>query len=217
MADEILKQPSRFVDILREQRDFISANYQTCTQEIENEGHRFGEDLSASRQEGADRLPRHALRPTGESAHETAQDFTLRTGAPRSLRSSPVPSWRSPCSKPEPPKIGFAPYDKSHQSKMDLAQVDYKYPIAPAELARVTPEYLAKLDQEQLDQLYARLTAGPIPDGAFDGRILLPRGESGKFRLSEIVGGFTGTRAASQGAGGRGCRRNTLARQGLLP
>jgi hypothetical protein len=46
MADEILKQPARFVDILREQRDFISANYQTCTQEIENEGHRFGEDLS---------------------------------------------------------------------------------------------------------------------------------------------------------------------------
>jgi hypothetical protein len=76
---------------------------------------------------------------------------------------------------------------------MDLAQVDYKYPIAPAELAKITPDYLATLDQEQLDQLYARLTAGPIPDGAFDGRILLPRGGSGKFRLSEIVGGFTGT------------------------
>jgi hypothetical protein len=46
IADEILKQPARFVDILREQRDFLSANYETCTQEIENEGHRFGEDLS---------------------------------------------------------------------------------------------------------------------------------------------------------------------------
>jgi len=46
MADEILKQPARFVDILREKRDFLSANYETCTQEIENEGHRFGEDLS---------------------------------------------------------------------------------------------------------------------------------------------------------------------------
>jgi len=48
MADEALKQPSRFIDILRERRDFLSANYQTCTQEIENEGHRFGEDLSAA-------------------------------------------------------------------------------------------------------------------------------------------------------------------------
>ncbi len=97
------------------------------------------------------------------------------------------------CSKPEPPKIGFAPYDKGYQSKMDLAQVDYKYPLAAAELAKVTPDYLATLDQEQLDQLYARLAAGPIPDGPFDGRILLPRGDSGKFRLSEIVGGFAGT------------------------
>jgi len=97
------------------------------------------------------------------------------------------------CSKPEPPSIGFAPYEKGYQSKMDLAQVDYKYPIAPAELAKITPDYLATLEQEQLDQLYARLAAGPIPDGAFDGRILLPRGSSGKFRLSEIVGGFAGT------------------------
>ena len=46
MADEVLKHPARFVEILREQRDFFSANYETCTQEIENEGHRFGEDLS---------------------------------------------------------------------------------------------------------------------------------------------------------------------------
>ncbi len=46
MAEDILKQPTRFVDILREKRDFLSANYETCTQEIENEGHRFGEDLS---------------------------------------------------------------------------------------------------------------------------------------------------------------------------
>ena len=87
--------------------------------------------------------------------------------------------------------IPFASWDKSYQSKMDLAQVEYKYPIPTVELGKVTPEYLATLDQEQLDQIYARLTAGPIPDGAFDGRILLPRGGSGKFRLSEIVGGFT--------------------------
>jgi len=46
MADEILKQPLRFVDVLNDKRDFVDANYQTCTQVIENEGHRFGEDLS---------------------------------------------------------------------------------------------------------------------------------------------------------------------------
>jgi len=46
IADDVLKSPARFVEILREKRDFLSANYETCTQEIENEGHRFGEDLS---------------------------------------------------------------------------------------------------------------------------------------------------------------------------
>jgi hypothetical protein len=97
------------------------------------------------------------------------------------------------CSKPEPPDIKFAPYAKSYQTKMSLAQVDYQYPIPPAELAKITPDYLATLDEEQIDQIYARLTAGPIPDGAFEGRILLPRGSSGKFRLSELVGGFSGT------------------------
>ena len=46
IADEVIKQPARFVDILRERHDFITANYETCTQYVENEGHRFGEDLS---------------------------------------------------------------------------------------------------------------------------------------------------------------------------
>lgn len=91
------------------------------------------------------------------------------------------------------PNIPFAPYDKSYASKADLALVDHAYPIPTAELAKITPDYLATLDQEQLDQIYARLTAGPIPDGAFDGRILLPKGGSGKLRLAEIVGGFAGT------------------------
>ncbi len=90
------------------------------------------------------------------------------------------------------PAITFAPWDKSHASKPDFAQVDHQLPIATVELAKVTPDWLAGLDQEQLDQLYARLSAGPIPDGAFDGRILLPRGGSGKFRAAEIVGGFGG-------------------------
>ncbi|HZN23079.1 MAG TPA: cytochrome c [Burkholderiales bacterium] len=45
MADEILKDPARFVDIMRDKRKFVQTNYTTCMQEVENEGHRFGEDL----------------------------------------------------------------------------------------------------------------------------------------------------------------------------
>jgi hypothetical protein len=88
------------------------------------------------------------------------------------------------------PDVTFAQSGPEYQSKMDFAQLEYGMPLKPEELARITPENLAALDQEQLDQIYARLTAGPIPDGAFDGKILLPRGASGRFRVAEIAGGF---------------------------
>jgi hypothetical protein len=88
------------------------------------------------------------------------------------------------------PEVRFAQYAQEYQTKPDFAQLEYKLPLTTEELARITPENLAALDQEQIDQIYARLTAGPIPDGAFDGKILLPRGTSGKFRVAEIAGGF---------------------------
>lgn len=93
---------------------------------------------------------------------------------------------------PRPPDIKFAAYDKNYASKMDFAQLEYRYPLSAADLNKITPESLAALDQEQIDQIYARLTAGPIPDGAFDGKILFPRGTSGQFRTAEIAGGFAG-------------------------
>ena len=90
------------------------------------------------------------------------------------------------------PDIAYAPYDQDYASKPDLAQVEYEHPIPLAELIKVTPKYLAGLNQEQLDQLYARLGSGPIPDGPFDGEIVFTRGGSGKLRAAEIVGGLAG-------------------------
>jgi len=95
--------------------------------------------------------------------------------------------------KPKPPDIAFATYDKAFSSKPDFNQVEYKFPLTAADRARITPENIARLDQEQIDQIYARLTAGPIPNGAFDGKVLFPRGSSGEFRAAEIAGGFAGT------------------------
>ena len=37
-----------------------------------------------------------------------------------------------------PPGIAFAPWDKSHASKPDFAQVDYAHPIPAAEMAKIT-------------------------------------------------------------------------------
>jgi hypothetical protein len=95
--------------------------------------------------------------------------------------------------KPGPPDIKFAPDNADFRQKMDLAEVEYKYPLLPADLSKITPANLSTLSQEQIDQIYARLSAGPIPDGPFDGEILFPRGSSGKFRVAEVMGGFAGT------------------------
>jgi hypothetical protein len=59
----------------------------------------------------------------------------------------------------------------------------------------VTPENIRTLDQEKVDQIYARLTAGPIPDGSYDGDLFFPNGMSGQKRLGEIVGGLKGVAA----------------------
>lgn len=68
---------------------------------------------------------------------------------------------------PEPPD--GAPYSQ----RMDLAEIDARYPIPPDVLRRMTMAHLASYSQSQLDQIYARLVPGPIPHGSFDGRILI--------------------------------------------
>ena len=99
-----------------------------------------------------------------------------------------VSLWRPPA----PPDLAWAPYQDDYQTKIDLARLEHELPLSPATLARVTPASLKALDQEQLNQLYARLTAGPIPDGPFGGDLFFPKGASGDVRLSEIVGGVKG-------------------------
>lgn len=97
------------------------------------------------------------------------------------------------------PDISYATYGEGYAAKPDLAQLEYEHPLSVKELVKVTPEYLDTLSQEQLDQLYARLPAGPIPDGAFDGSIVFPKGSSGKLRLAEILGGLKGLAAQFKG------------------
>ena len=95
------------------------------------------------------------------------------------------------CSR-ETANVTFAPYSTAYDSKPDFAAIEYKFPITPAQLQTITPKYLATLDQEQVDQIYARLSAGPIPDGPYDGGLFFPKGVSGDRRLAEIVGGLKG-------------------------
>jgi len=93
------------------------------------------------------------------------------------------------------PKISFAPYDAAYTTKLDFAEVEHKYPLSAEQLMSITPENLKALDQEQVDQIYGRITAGPIPDGAYDGDLFFPKGMSGQKRLGEIVEGLKGQAA----------------------
>ncbi len=71
---------------------------------------------------------------------------------------------------------------------VDLARIEYTLPLSREVLDTITPDNIDTLTQEQVDQLYARLSAGPIPDGPYDGGFFLPRGED-STRFGEIIGG----------------------------
>ncbi len=99
------------------------------------------------------------------------------------------------CGEAPPPAIKFATYGPGYASKPDFARVEHEFPLAPADLAQLTPGNLKAFDQEQIDQIYARLTAGPIPDGPFEGGLFFPKGISGEKRMTEIIGGLPGLAA----------------------
>ena len=97
------------------------------------------------------------------------------------------------------PQITYVSAGEGYADKPDLARVEYEHPIPRPELAKVTPAYLSKRTQEELDQLYARLAAGPMPDGPFNGSIVFPAGSSGKLRIAEVLGGVKGLAAQFKG------------------
>lgn len=82
----------------------------------------------------------------------------------------------------------------NYAAKRDFATIEHKVPLTPKQLNSITPESLLTQfqDQEGLDQLYARLTSGPIPEGPFDGKIVLaPNGGMSRvieiFRKAQII------------------------------
>jgi hypothetical protein len=68
------------------------------------------------------------------------------------------------------PPIRFAP------DGTDGDQLRRVFALSDAERTSLTPETLRRFTQAQLDQIYARLSTGPVPDGPFRGDLFLPRG-----------------------------------------
>jgi len=90
------------------------------------------------------------------------------------------------------PDIRFAQSGDHYASKVDFARLEHTMPLTRSELVTLTPANLEKLTQEQVDQIYARLTAGPIPDGPYQGSFFFAQG-GGLPRLGDQLGGLKGT------------------------
>jgi hypothetical protein len=91
------------------------------------------------------------------------------------------------------------PDNPTKKFRVDFARVEHEVPLSRADLMKITPENLLALSQEQVDQIYGRLTAGPIPDGMYSGTLFFARGDSlstsgdsMETRLQEILGGLEG-------------------------
>lgn len=114
------------------------------------------------------------------------------------LRQEPLPPRPDiPFAALEDPSLKD-PDNPSRVFRVDFAKVEHDVPLSRADRARLTPENLKTLSQEEIDQIYARLTAGPVPDGLLRGDLSFERGEEGlRTRLAEILGGGLG-RAADE-------------------
>jgi hypothetical protein len=105
------------------------------------------------------------------------------------------------------PDIPFAPIEDTtlkdpdnpaKKFRIDFARVESEFALTREHLMRITPESIADLTQEEFDQLYGRLTAGPIPDGQYAGDLFFSRGDAIspgadlQARLEQILGGVPG-------------------------
>ena len=109
----------------------------------------------------------------------------------RNLPAAVIALLLAACGEVAPPDVPFLAHGDDYQGKPDFARVEHEAPLSAADLMKLTPDNVARLSQEQVDQIYARLTAGPVPDGAYNGTFFFADG-GGVKRLSEVMGGVKG-------------------------
>jgi hypothetical protein len=129
-------------------------------------------------------MPRHWIGAAAAAA------LMLYGGTPAGAQSVDIPfapNWDPKLVDPDSPAKKF---------RVDFARVEHEFPLSRADLMKLTPENVAELSQEQVDQIYARLTAGPIPDGPYHGTLFFRQGDRLNARLEEILGGVPGRLAA---------------------
>jgi hypothetical protein len=96
------------------------------------------------------------------------------------IRAAAVLGFAAACRMAMPP-IRFAP------PGTDPAQVRTDYALTDAERRALTPDNLRALTQEQVDQIYLRLSSGPVPDGPFRGDLFFPRDRNRRARVRDVT------------------------------
>jgi hypothetical protein len=86
------------------------------------------------------------------------------------------------CRTAAPPTVRFAPIGT------DVTRLRSEFALSDAERLALTPDNLQSLAQDQVDQIYARLSAGPIPDGPFRGALFFPRDRDGRASIRDLAG-----------------------------
>lgn len=86
----------------------------------------------------------------------------------------------SACRSAAPSILRFAP------PGTDFTRLRTEYPLSNAERLALTPKNFRTLTQDQVDQIYARLTTGPVPDGPFRGDLFFPRDRSGRAHVRDL-------------------------------
>jgi hypothetical protein len=104
---------------------------------------------------------------------------------------APPPGVNIPFAPSEDPTLKD-PDNPAKKFRVDFARVEHDCPLSRADLMMLTPQNIAALSQEHVDQIYGRLTAGPIPDGQYRGTLFFAQGDSLNDRLEEILGGIPG-------------------------
>jgi hypothetical protein len=79
------------------------------------------------------------------------------------------------------PPIRFAP------PGTDVIKLRSDYALTDAERLALTPESVKALTQDQVDQIYLRLSSGATPDGPLRGDLFFPRDRDGRARIRDLA------------------------------
>jgi hypothetical protein len=69
----------------------------------------------------------------------------------------------------------------------EVARLRAEFALTDAERMALTPRAVKDFTQDQVDQIFNRLSSGPIPDGPFRGDLFFPRGADGHARIRDKV------------------------------